>query len=133
MPGGEQCREALAQRETRPAAERHQWVEGSTRTRFGGTRSVPCKQPRFEARFQIEDHIADRDPAARRPTGWAEDPKRQILNRKLGMAAGRGDPAFAPRIMGFVDHAHRSSPSLVNRIRRSSSILAALSGSTRSC
>src|SRR6516162_7288284 len=68
------------------------------------------KQSRFEAYLQIEDHIADRDAPAQRLADRAEDPKWQILDRKLGMAARRGHPRFAPRIMGLVDHAHRSSP-----------------------
>ena len=92
-------------------AERHQRVQGRTRGGFGRLCRLAGKQPRFQRRAEIEDHVADRDPAARRTAPRrAEHPERQVLDRKFAVAVGRGDPALPLWIMGFVDPAHRPSP-----------------------
>src|SRR5262249_48427269 len=96
--------------------------------RAGG---LAAKQPRVETCLEIKDHVADRGAAARRLAGKAEHSKRQILDGEFGVALCRGNPAFAPRIMGLVDRGHRPSPLLVNPMRRSSLILAALSACAR--
>ena len=70
------------------------------------------------ARSKIMSPIAM--PPRGAPRSRTEDAKRQILYRKLTMTIGRGDPALAPRIMGFVDPAHRSRPFRQTRIARSS-------------
>src|SRR5229473_2063458 len=72
----------------------------------------------------VEDHVADRNAAARLgagrgAAGCAEHPEGQVLQRELGMQVGRGHPALACAIMGFVDHAE---PSLLSRKRGTSGI-----------
>ena len=107
--GGQEGGEPFAQHGARPGAERHQRVQRRPRCRLGRLPGIARKQPRFECRAEIEDHVADRDPAARRAACRAEDAERQILYRKLGMPIRRGNPTAAPRIMGLVDPAHHSS------------------------
>ena len=113
--GGKQREDLLAQRAARRGAQRHQRVEAARR-RPPRPRSRPAReQPGVVRRAQVENLVADRDAAARPrirhgATGRAEHPEGQVLQRKLGVPVGRGDPALARAIMGFVDHADPSLP-----------------------
>jgi len=107
---GEEREDLLPQHSPRRGAQCHQRVEAGARGRFRRGRRRAGKQPGLKRGAQVENHVADRDPAARLRIrhgcpGRAEHPERQVLQRKLGMAVGRGDPALARAIMGFVDHA----------------------------
>ena len=104
---GEQRREPPAERDARSSAQRHQRVEGRPRGSLGRLRGLPAEHPGGERRRQVENHLADRHPATRCAAGWAEDPKRQVLDREFAVSAGRSDPALAPDIVSFVDGAHR--------------------------
>ncbi len=107
---GEQRRDPPAQGRPWPPPERHQRVQGRARGCFGRLRRLAGEQPRFERRGEIEDHIADCDAATLRSARRAEAPERQVLDWKLAVCLGRGDPAFPLCIVGFVDPAHRPSP-----------------------
>ncbi len=111
--GGEQREDLLAQRPARRRAQRHQRVEAGAGGRLGRGRGGPGEQPGLACRAQVENRVADRDAAARQSirhgaAGRAEHPEGQVLQRKLGVPVGRGDPALARAIMGFVDHADPS-------------------------
>lgn len=108
--GGEQAGRMPAQGSTRAGAERQQRVQGLARSRFRRYSRFTRKKSRCERRRNIENHVPDRDPAPRRPARGAENPERQVLDRKLAMVIGRGDPALAPRVVGFIDRAHPRSP-----------------------
>ena len=97
---------APAQCEARILAGGHQRVQSCSGRGFCCARCLPGKQPRLQSGLQVEDLVPDRNPAARRAPGRAEHPKREVLDRELGMALSRGDPAGAPRVMRFVDQAH---------------------------
>ena len=106
--------------EARILAAGHQRVQRCAGGRFGRARRLPGKQPRLQSGPQVEDVVADRNPAARRAAGWAEHARREVLDREFWMILSRGDPARAPRIMGFVDSTHGSFPmahSLVARLQ----------------
>ena len=52
---------------------------------------------------QVEDAVANGDPAPRPVAAGAEDPQRQVLDREVRMAVGRGDEAPAPRFVSMID------------------------------
>src|SRR5229473_691259 len=101
----------------RRSAERHQLVEARAGGGFRRGRCCPGEQPGLVRSAQVEDHVADRDAAARLrarrgAARRAEHPERKVLQRKLRVPVGRGHPALACAIMGLVDHAE---PSLLSR------------------
>src|SRR5262249_49332587 len=94
--GVENLTDAPAQRDARLAAEREQRVERPAGSGLGGARRQAFEQAEFECRGEIEDLIADGEAAAGGATRHAEYAERQVLDRKVGVPIGRGDPT-APR------------------------------------
>jgi len=103
----QQFRQADPQGEPWAAAEGEKRVERRPRGRLCGTRRLAGKQAAGQRRPEIENPVADRN-AALRFAGGAEDPERQVLDRKVRMAVRRGDEAPARRVMGLIDLSHRA-------------------------
>src|SRR5262247_2557372 len=94
--GIENVAEAVAERGAGLAAEREQRVERRAASGLGGARRHPIEQAELERRREIEDVVPDRDAAAGSAAWRGEHAERQVLDRKVGVLMGRGDPA-APR------------------------------------
>ena len=94
--GVENVAEAAAERDARLAAEREQRVEGCAASGLGGPRGESIEQAELERGGEVEDLVPDRDAAAGSALRRREDAQRQVLDRKVGVLIGRGDPA-APR------------------------------------
>jgi hypothetical protein len=94
--GVENVAEAAAERNARLAAEREQRVEGRAASGLGGPPGEPIEQAELERGGEVEDLVPDRDAAAGSAFRRREYAQRQVLDRKVGVLIGRGDPA-APR------------------------------------
>jgi hypothetical protein len=105
---GQQVEQADAQGGPGWGAEPHEHVKGIGGRGFGGG---AVEHADIEAGFEIEDGFADGDTAARQLALAAEHAERQVLHRKVGMAARRRDPAGALGIVREVDQV----PSSANR------------------
>jgi len=94
--GVENVAEPATERGARLAAEREQRVERCAASGLGGSRGEPLEQAELERRGEVEDVVPNRNAAAGGAARRCEHAERQVLNRKVGMLIGRGDPA-APR------------------------------------
>ncbi len=103
-------------------AERHQRVQRRTRGRLGRFLRLAGKQPRFECGSEIKDHVADRDPAARRAAWRAERPRAANSGSETRYAPWPRRPSFPALHHGF--RRSRSSPlTLVSEPARRAIIL----------
>src|SRR5262249_56214954 len=84
-------------------AEGEERVEGRATSGLGGARRYPIEQAEFERRGEIEDIVPDRDAAAGDAARRGEHAERQVLDRKVGVLMGRGEPAAPRGGMGLVD------------------------------
>jgi hypothetical protein len=94
--GIENVAEAAAERNARLAAEREQRVERRAASGLRGSRGEPIEQAKLERGGEVENLVADRDAAAGSASRRREHAQRQVLDRKVDVLIGRGDPA-APR------------------------------------
>lgn len=68
----------------------------------------------------VQDLVADSDPAARRKTA-RENAELQVLNREVEVAVSLGDRALQDQVMGFVDVAvHWGRRALVKPVQQAS-------------
>ena len=102
--GGKNVRQALAQCATRARRQCEQWIQLRPRRCFGRIARHTGEQPSVQSRTNVENAIADRDPATRFVAKHAEYAERQVLDGELRVAVGGRDPAQARRIMRCVDH-----------------------------
>lgn len=101
----EKGRDATAKLCARGRAEREKAVEAALCAGFAQT-SILRHEPAFQRQLEVEDLVADRDPAPARLARRAEDTDRQVLDGKVGMAVrGRLETAKR-RVMGFVEGSH---------------------------
>lgn len=89
----EQLQQALAQRHAGRLAEGEEGVQRAAAGGFGGFAGGTLEQPGGQRRVQVEDRVADGHAATRAQAGTAEDAQRQVLQGKVGMPIGGGDPA----------------------------------------
>jgi hypothetical protein len=89
----ENVAEPATERGARLAAEREQRVERRAASGLGGSRGEPVEQAEFERRGEIEDVVPDRNAAAGSAARRDEHAEGQVLDRKVGVLIGRGDPA----------------------------------------
>ena len=87
-------------------AERHQRVQRAARGGRGGALRLAREQPGIERGAQVEDHVADRDAAARAFVGHgaaarAEHAERQVLQRELRHGRWPNRPSSGARDHGF--------------------------------
>src|SRR5262249_2649848 len=94
--GIENVAETAAERGARLAAEREQRVERRAVSGLGGYRRQPLEQAERERCGEVEDVVPDRHAAAGGAARRGEHAQRQVLDRKVGVLIGRGDPT-APR------------------------------------
>src|SRR5262249_42458229 len=78
------------------AAEREQRIERCAGGTLSGAGGQAFEQAEFEPRGKIEDLIPDGDATAGGATRHAKYADRQVLDRKVGVPVGGGDPT-APR------------------------------------
>jgi len=100
----ENLAEALAQGAARTGAQREKRIEAASRSGAGRLFGETGKEAGFERGAEIQNLVADGDPAAPRPVQRAKDAERQILDREIGMAVAGLDPAQPVRIMRLVDY-----------------------------
>ena len=98
--GVQQCEQRPAQRAAWDRPQRQQRVKRRADRGFGGAQRVALEQ--VERGAEIDDLVADRDPAAWR-AAVGENAERQVLQRKLGMPIGAGDTAGGGGGVGLVE------------------------------
>ncbi len=76
---------------------------GRGQDRLDGRRHVAA-QARGDQGGKLDDMVADGDARARRLVGRAEQAKRQVLDRKVGVAEGVFHPGYTLRVVGFINH-----------------------------
>src|SRR3954447_10404871 len=103
---GEQLRQPQAQCATRFRAQRKEFIEISPSPSFDRVRRFRTQQISVKRRSEVEDGLADRHAPSRPPTRRAEDAKRQVLDRKFGMAIRGGHPRSPGWIMRGVKLRH---------------------------
>src|SRR5262249_52821111 len=102
--GIENVAEAAAERDARLAAEREQRGERRAGSGLRGPLGEPIEQAELERGGEVENLVADRDAAAGSASRRREHAERQILDRKVGVRIGGGDPAAPRRGMSLIDH-----------------------------
>src|SRR5262249_60262014 len=81
-----------------------QGVKSGAAGGIGSSGGEPVEQAELERRGEVEDVVPDRDAATRSAARRGEHAQRQVLDRKVGVLIGRGDPTAPRGGMGLVDH-----------------------------
>ena len=88
----QQFQQALAQGDTGAATQGEEGVERAAASGFDSRAGFAVEQAGSQYGVQIENGITDGDTATALPTGAAEDPQRQVLQREVAMPVGVLDP-----------------------------------------
>jgi hypothetical protein len=105
----QQCEQRMAQAAPGIRAQEHEGVQRVLRRHLAmGARHALQQGSPGGQRRQIDDLVANGHAAAQRVLVGpvAELGKRQVLDRELGVAVGRGQPAAGRRVVGVVERVH---------------------------
>ncbi len=109
--GAQQVRHPPPERRDQAWLQPHQGVERGAGSGLGGDGGVAREQTLAHTRRQVENLVADGDPALGLSARTPEDPERQVLDREVRLwRIGRGHPALAGGVVGLVQVSHDDDP-----------------------
>jgi hypothetical protein len=104
----QQCEQRMAQAAPGIRAQEHEGVQRVLRRHLAMGARHALQQGSRGQRRQVDDLVANGHAAAQRVLVGpvAELGKRKVLDRELGVAVGRGQPAAGRRVVGVVERVH---------------------------